>query len=452
MSASRPARSLLGKCLSSTRTVPVIPCSRFHTSVNRSRFKNVLARDLGLLDPERVEDYKKMASDRGLLTPEQVEDYKKKVSPDYSAEDMAVLKKRYTPEQVEALEAAEEALDPIDFVTQGRLRDDNYRPTYIEDYTVLDPRIDVKPEIGGTPREPQFLARGEWLDNYGMNMIKTLEKKERSMFARSMVRALKKVKESEGAEYIDLTFEELKDLENNPDQLEKYLVKEKDKKYGERPSGEKTEKTAWTKEEVERLDTAVNEAWEKELSALTKFGGMAEAKPTNIELMMEGPAGVDRLHSAEAPELGKVPGVDGMYKKTKDPEDEGQDDEGKYQELKRLTGLRLKELRSILSKPLVTRRVANQTRLGKVRSTSVVAIAGNGNGRLGIGMAKSTEPGVAEETAQMLAIRNMKPVRRYENRTIYGNVSAKVSGTVVEIYSRPPGKSQRHMQPHKLNR
>jgi small subunit ribosomal protein S5 len=39
----------------------------------------------------------------------------------------------------------------------------------------------------------------------------------------------------------------------------------------------------------------------------------------------------------------------------------------------------------------------------------------------------------------MLAMRNMKPIRRYENRTIFGHSTGKVSGTVVEMFTRPPG-------------
>jgi small subunit ribosomal protein S5 len=190
-----------------------------------------------------------------------------------------------------------------------------------------------------------------------------------------------------------------------------------------------------------KLDEVVEAEWKKELNMLSSMTDESEVEPTNLELLADGPAGVSRAYSAEAAELGKVPGVEGLYKSAADPEDEGQDDGGHYQEIKRLTGMTLKDIQSIYRKVLVTRWVSNQTRLGKVRSTSVVAIAGNGNGRLGLGIAKSTEAGLAAETAQLLAIRNMKPIRRYENRTVFGNVKAKVSGTVVELFSRPPGTS-----------
>lgn len=373
----------------------------------------------------------------GLLEPETMSKYQKEHFPEYSAEDKATLKAKYTPEQIEALEAGEKAIDTKDMAIQGRLRDDAYRPNYIEDYTVMDPRYDVRPEVEGTPRDIKWPTNDEWMDNYGDSMRKLGEQKSSAQLTRAMVRALRKVKESQGEELIDLTNEELTDLENNPELLEQYLVDEDIS----RKKISQTGAELLTEAQVKKLDEAVDEAWKKELDTIVSFTHSSQMEPSSIELIQDGPAGTDQLNTAEAPELGKVPGVEGLYKHAVDPEDEGQDDSGKYQEIKRLTGMSLKEIRSILSKALVIRRVANQTRLGKVRSTSVLAIAGNGNGRLGLGMAKSTEPGVAEETAQMLAIRNMKPIRRYENRTVYGNISAKVSGTVVELYARPPGKS-----------
>ncbi|KAM5355595.1 hypothetical protein ACJ41O_002241 [Fusarium nematophilum] len=423
MSVARPARSLLGRCLASSRTVPVpvvvVPCQQFHSSAPRSkrksRFRNVTAQELGLLKPENMQKYKQ-------------ENFA-----EYSKDEKDLLQGHYSPQQMEAIEAGEKAVDPEDMIIQGRLRDDPYKPEYIEDYTVLDPRYDVKPEVEGTPREVQWPERSEWIDSYGQKMMKITDKKTSDQLTRAMVRALRRVKESQGEDLIDLTEEELKDIEKDPELIKRYIIEEDEPEPDANASGPEF----MTRAQAMEVDEAVDEAWKAELDKIVGFGSQGEVEPTSIELMQDGPAGVDRAHSAEAPDLGKVPGVFGLYKHAVDPEDQGQDDSGKYQEIKRLTGMSLRDIRSLLTKGLVTRWVSNQTRLGKVRSTSVVAIAGNGNGRLGLGMAKSTEPGVAEETAQMLAIRNMKPVRRYENRTIYGNVSSKVSGTIVELMARP---------------
>jgi small subunit ribosomal protein S5 len=135
----------------------------------------------------------------------------------------------------------------------------------------------------------------------------------------------------------------------------------------------------------------------------------------------------------------KVPGVEGMYKNPVDPEDEGMDEEGVYQDLKLRTGMTVQELLGLNVKILARRFVSNQTRLGKVQSLSVTAICGNGNGWLGIGQGKAVEPSHAQTQAVLKAMENMKPILRYEDRTTFGNLKCKISGTVVELYSRPPG-------------
>ncbi|KAF5027554.1 hypothetical protein F66182_296 [Fusarium sp. NRRL 66182] len=438
MSVARPARNLLGRCLASSRnvTVPVVPCSQFHSSAPRSkrksRFRNVTAKELGLV------------KESGDVNTKNMNQYKEDMFAEFTKDDKDFLKGHYSAEQYEAIELGEKAVDPEDLIIQGRLRDDPYKPTYIEDYSVLDPRYDVKPELEGTPREVQWPNQSEWVDNYGEKMRKLTDKKTSDQLTRAMVRALRRVKESQGEDLIDLTAEELDDIEKDPELAKRYIIAED----GPEPDANASGPEFMSRAQAMKLDEAVDDAWKAELDKIVGFGSPGEVEPTSLELIQDGPAGVDRVHTAEAPDLGKVPGVKGLYKHAVDPEDQGQDDSGKYQEIKRLTGLTLKEIRSLLTKGLVTRWVSNQTRLGKVRSTSVVAIAGNGNGRLGLGMAKSTEPGVAEETAQMLAIRNMKPVRRYENRTIYGDVSAKISGTIVELMARPPGFGLRC--PHRI--
>ncbi|KAG6010280.1 hypothetical protein E4U21_007329 [Claviceps maximensis] len=455
MSVARPAQSLLGRCLASTSrsraraaaasSSPAVAasCQQFHSSAprsRRSRFRNVTAAEMGLLDPTVLAKYRQ------------------EKFPDYTKEELERLKQRYTPEQLEALRAGEEAIDPDDMIMQGRLRDDPYRPNYIDDYTVLDPRYDVKPKVDVTPQEPEWLDPKEWVDKFGSTMSQLTDKKTSHQLTRAMVRALRRVRESNGADLIDLTAEELNDIENDPELLKRYLVVEKEKKSGDgddsaaaaevNANASEDEADMLTFAQAVKLDEAVDAEWKRELDTLSSMTDETEVEPTNLELLADGPAGINRAYSAEAAELGKVPGVEGLYKSAADPEDEGQDDGGHYQEIKRLTGMTLKDIQSIYRKVLVTRWVSNQTRLGKVRSTSVVAIAGNGDGRLGLGIAKSTEAGLAAETAQLLAIRNMKPIRRYENRTIYGNSKAKVSGTVVELFTRPPGFGLRC--PHRI--
>ena len=109
------------------------------------------------------------------------------------------------------------------------------------------------------------------------------------------------------------------------------------------------------------------------------------------------------------------------------------------QRLMRQTGYSKKQLAKFRTKMLVTHRVVNQTRMGKQMRQYYLCIAGNGKGLLGIGEGKSSEPGDAMKVAKLAAIRNMVPIPRYEDRTIYGFVKGKVSGTEVELFSRTPG-------------
>lgn len=104
------------------------------------------------------------------------------------------------------------------------------------------------------------------------------------------------------------------------------------------------------------------------------------------------------------------------------------------------TGLTSEEIQRLRVKNLVTHRVVNQTRMGKIQSLYFLTIAGNQDGMLGIGEGKAAEDEDGRRQAMMNAIRNMKPIPRYEERTIYGEVEAKVGASIVQLSSRPPGK------------
>ncbi|KAF2861710.1 hypothetical protein K470DRAFT_229741, partial [Piedraia hortae CBS 480.64] len=110
-----------------------------------------------------------------------------------------------------------------------------------------------------------------------------------------------------------------------------------------------------------------------------------------------------------------------------------------YQRLSQMTGMSLDEIKNIRVKNVVCHRVANQTHMGKIRQMYFLSIAGNQNGMVGIGEGKAQEMTDGHRQATINAIRNMRPVARYESRTVYGQPEAKVSGTVVQLFARPPG-------------
>ena len=125
----------------------------------------------------------------------------------------------------------------------------------------------------------------------------------------------------------------------------------------------------------------------------------------------------------------------------KDPlrEREDEDLDPRILRLSQQTGMTPKEISRLRVKNLVNHRVVNQTRMGKIQSLYFLTIAGNENGMLGIGEGKAAEDEDGRRQAMMNAIRNMRPVPRYEERTIYGDVEAKVGASVVQLSARSPG-------------
>lgn len=105
------------------------------------------------------------------------------------------------------------------------------------------------------------------------------------------------------------------------------------------------------------------------------------------------------------------------------------------------TGMTKDEIKRVRVKNLVMHRVVNQTRMGRVQSLYFLTIAGNQNGMVGIGEGKAAEDEDGRRQAMMNAIRNMRPIPRYEERTIYGEVEGKVGASVVQLSSRGPGKT-----------
>ncbi|OJJ79561.1 mitochondrial 37S ribosomal protein uS5m [Aspergillus glaucus CBS 516.65] len=150
-------------------------------------------------------------------------------------------------------------------------------------------------------------------------------------------------------------------------------------------------------------------------------------------------------HSAMVPDLfGPGENLSGQkqQQEMKETEEKGKESEEMTDALKRLlqdTGFDAMEIRSLRTKTLVAHSVVNQTRLGKVRRQYCLSIAGNGNGLLGIGEAKSEEAPDAALQSKYRAIRNMQPIMRYENRTIFGDVAGKVGAVELKLMNRAPG-------------
>jgi small subunit ribosomal protein S5 len=337
----------------------------------------------------------------GLVDDKKIDKFAEENFPKYTKEEVEELRKWYSPEHIAALEAGEAAIDPRDLTIQGRLRTDPYVMPYVDDFAEMQPIIDKRPQHRAPP-DPR--ARFMDLDEFTEDLIKWADQ-----FTTG-------------------------DVTGTLKRLEDFVPDEH----------KATPEAQWPAPVREEAHKAFIEYVEK---VATK-GDRKEAKgPTDADVLqyiLERSAMTDNNLTTDTSVAhalpDKVPGVAGMYKIAIDPADGGKDDLGVYQDLKRRTGMSVHEILSLQTKRLVTRTVSNQTRLGKIRKFSVIYVAGNGNGWLGLGVAKSTEAGMAGLKARLLAIQNMQPIRRYENRTIYGKVEAKVSGTIVRMAARPPGK------------
>ncbi|KAK3678141.1 28S ribosomal protein S5, mitochondrial [Recurvomyces mirabilis] len=214
----------------------------------------------------------------------------------YTDREKELLAKRYTPEQMAAIEAGEAAINPRDMAEQGRLRGDAFRPTYIDDFATIRPTVD----------KPIRIA----IDD---------------------------------------------------------AAAQQDQDRSRRAKKQKIPGTSYASE---------------------------EADPHMLRLRQQ-------------------------------------------------TGLDAQQISRIRVKNLVSHRVVNQTRMGKIQSLYYLTIAGNQDGMLGIGEGKAAEDEDGRRQAMMNAIRNMRPIARYEERTIFGDVEAKVGAAVVQLMARPPGFGNR---------
>ncbi len=263
----------------------------------------------------------------------------------YSEAERAALSKKYTPAQMAAIEAGEEAVHPQDLANQATIREDTFGLQYIDDLSTIHHLVD-KPV-----RAPE--------SNYDPNLRFRTEDEIAEDFVHWARNIAPNASEAESVEYLTKM------------------------------------RLTVGKEEAERNPPSY----------------LAPAIPK-----------VDSL----APQLS--------------PDAEGKEDlDPGLIRLMRQTGFSRDEIRRFRVKNLVVHRVVNQTRLGKIQSMYYLSIAGNGRGLLGIGEGKATEPEDAKKQAQYAAIRNLQPIQRYEDRTIYGDVKGKVGATELELMTRPPG-------------
>lgn len=316
-----------------------------------------------------------------MVTPQKVDDFTKTNFPNYTPEELEVLSQRYTPEQMAALKAGEAAIDPRDLTIQGRLRTDPYRLNYIDDFSTYQPVIDKMPRDKAPPDQ-----NAVWMND--------------DQFSDAFL----------SPHDSDLP-EPIRDAKGN------LTTAELRARYGFQPD-------QYNPMERHKLDAM----GDKDID-LAKFW--------HSQTMLTGSAHTG--NTAMAPPIGDPEGLAKLQSEMEEKAAENDDPDGTYEELRRQTGLSMNDLIMIKSKTLVMRWVSCMTRLGRVQRWSIVVASGNGDGMLGLGVGNSVESSEARQMAEINSIRNMLPVRRYENRTIYGNIEAKFGATIVQMSARPPG-------------
>ncbi|KAK7513650.1 mitochondrial 37S ribosomal protein uS5m [Phyllosticta citriasiana] len=372
MSVCRPARCLFTRAsnlASRPRTATaVVECNSkshsrsFHASPvyakkNKSPFPSIKAEDM-----KRIQE---MAETE---------------SPTYNEREKELLKRKYTPEQMAAIEAGEEAIDPVDLLWYGRDRTgDAMALRYRDELTKVQPLLDHKPRAELDP------------------------------FANYDVRP--------------------KTEDEIVDDLAKFYVRE-----------HKRVEALGLEEESPEAEEEGKGFQIRHLEMLTSPRTFMHAESEEGYKALE-----DESYSIVAPEMRKLSELEGRDDndgiKLKEEEEEGAVDpeEQGRQRIRLATGLSDAEVRRLRVKVLLSRRVVNQTRLGKIASMYYLTICGNGDGLLGIGEGKSTEPMDGRRQSILAAVKSMKPIQRYENRTIYGNIEGKVGAVELQLMTRPPG-------------
>lgn len=112
--------------------------------------------------------------------------------------------------------------------------------------------------------------------------------------------------------------------------------------------------------------------------------------------------------------------------------------------LQELTGLSASYIKSLSVRQLISKRVVNMTRKGKIPSFYSLAIVGDRQGNVGIGEGKdSTETSLALSRAHWNAVKNLTYIPRFEDRTIYGSISHKYHSVLIDLRPAPPGHGLR---------
>lgn len=338
-----------------------------------------------------------------------------KVEP-YTKDEIKLLKEKYTPAQMAAVRAGESAVDP-EHLRNAQRRQDPWSLQYLDDLSKIDAVIDNPIRAPHSNTDPHLrLKEDNELDEVLGKYVQSIEPNE-----------LPDVQDSgpQGGGAAQQSADPL--MERRLDLMEAVLQED--------PKEQEVE------EKAARM-------WDEEMKAKArddKFFDMI----LNARITVGKEEAERNPRSAEAPEL-FVPGEETLKPKRKkkqankgDGEDQEEEASPALLRLMQMTGFNRKQISTLRVKTIYDHQVTNQTRMGKINKIYMLSIAGNSHGLIGVGEGKSEDTSEARMQSQYRAIRNMQPILRYEERTIFGDVKGKVGATELQLYNRPPGKPLR---------
>ncbi|KAL9624110.1 MAG: hypothetical protein Q9160_001632 [Pyrenula sp. 1 TL-2023] len=340
-----------------------------------------------------------------------------KIEP-YTKDEIKLLEERYTPAQMAAVKAGELAVDP-EHLRNAQRRQDPWSLQYLDDLSKVDAVIDNPIRAPHSNTDPHLrLKTDEELDETLGEYVQSIEPNEWPDVQDSGP-------QRDGA------------AQETPDPLIQKRIE--------------LMQTVLTENSKEDIEEKAGRMWDEEMKANArdeKFFDMV----LNARITVGKEEAERNPRSAEAPEL-FVPGEETLKPKRKKKQankgaNEEQEEEASpaLLRLMQMTGFNRKQISGLRVKTVYDHQVTNQTRMGKINKHYMLSIAGNSHGLIGVGEGKSEESGEARIQSQYRAIRNMQPILRYEDRTIFGDVKGKVGATELQLYNRPPGFGLRCQQ------
>ena len=412
---------------------------------------------------------------------QRIADARAALFPKYTKDELETVRQTYTPGQQRAVELGDEAVDPYD-LARAKPRRDALRPKTIDahSFSRLQPVIDKRPST----------ARGEW-DNYDDNQVTstlsflpdeekkvgrigelliepsddmydegpkdpTTGKPQRDLLS-DLWQTVKQGKPQDDQELEDFTL-----LKSSPDSSATLNRGQEDQARQEIDEDEPASnlpsiRTQRSTPRVVDSDISTGEA-EIQSDDQRLLQRLEASLPQSIRDRPRGLTAAQRLENAlrwrdhaDPPELAQdLPKIHDPRWIPDEESEENEEDKGKggsgkgkvseqWARLSKRLGKTVPELMRYRNKMLVQKRVVNVTRLGKIQSLYTLIVVGDENGMVGIGEGKASEMSASIQMAHINAIRAMMPIRRYEKRTIFGEVIGKVSAVELKLSARPPG-------------